>query len=62
MRVYTSHRYNLLLFPGVGDGTKPLDYKTVNEYIAKAFKAIGFTASAKVRAFDCSHRRRATAA
>ena len=42
-------RYNLLLFPGAGDGTKPLDYKTVNEHINKGFATIGFNSSEKAR-------------
>lgn len=43
------HRYGLLLFPGFGDGTKELDYNTVNTYVKGAFVKMGFTNSRKVR-------------
>ena len=42
-------RYGLLLFPGFGDGSKELDYNTVNTYVKGAFEKMGFTNSRKVR-------------
>ena len=42
-------RYKLLVFPGSGDGTHSLDYKTVNDYITRAFKSADFHGTCKVR-------------
>ena len=42
-------RYGLLLFPGVCDGNKELDYNTVNAYVRGAFEKMGFTNSRKVQ-------------